>query len=169
MPREVNPAAVSSPKETAAVSFSEDEAGIAFAKLLEQVREIRPNEDFSPLKEAYAFAEKRHAGQRRVSGEPYMTHPVEVAHILATMRMDMISLQTGLLHDVVEDTSATVEEVRKKFGPEVARCVDGVTKLAKFDFFSAEDRQAESFRKMLLAMVSDIRVIIVKLADRLHN
>jgi GTP pyrophosphokinase len=169
MPKEVDPAAVSSPKETAAVAFSEDEAGVAFAKLLEQVREIRPNEDFTPLKEAYAFAEKRHAGQRRVSGEPYMTHPVEVAHILATMRMDMISLQTGLLHDVVEDTSATVEEVRKKFGPEVARCVDGVTKLAKFDFFSAEDRQAESFRKMLLAMVSDIRVIIVKLADRLHN
>ena len=83
--------------------------------------------------------------------------------------MDLVSLETGLLHDVVEDTSVTVEEMRKNFGEEVARCVDGVTKLSKLDFFSAEERQAESFRKMLLAMVNDIRVIIVKLADRLHN
>jgi GTP pyrophosphokinase len=169
MSNEVDPAAVSVPQETAAVASLQDEAGIAFAKLLEQVHAIRPSEDLTPLKEAFAFAEKRHQGQRRVSGEAYMTHPVEVAHILTNMRMDMASLQTGLLHDVVEDTSATAEEVRKKFGPEVARCVDGVTKLAKFDFFSAEDRQAESFRKMLLAMVGDIRVILVKLADRLHN
>ncbi len=85
------------------------------------------------------------------------------------MRMDMVSMQTGLLHDVVEDTSVTVDEVRKDFGEEVARCVDGVTKLTKLDFFSAEERQAESFRKMLLAMVNDIRVIMVKLADRMHN
>ena len=92
-----------------------------------------------------------------------------VAHILADMRMDVVAMETGLLHDVVEDTSVTVEQVRKEFGDEVARCVDGVTKLSKLDFFSAEDRQAESFRKMLLAMVEDIRVIIVKLADRLHN
>ena len=92
-----------------------------------------------------------------------------VAHILADMRMDMVCIETGLLHDVVEDTDVTVEEIRKNFGEEVARCVDGVTKLSKLDFFSAEDRQAESFRKMLLAMVNDIRVIIVKLADRLHN
>src|SRR5262249_25042823 len=92
-----------------------------------------------------------------------------VAHILADMRMDLIAMETGLLHDIVEDTSVTVDQVRKEFGDEVARCVDGVTKLGKLDFFSAEDRQAESFRKMLLAMVNDIRVIIVKLADRLHN
>ena len=140
-----------------------------FEQLLAQVRQIRPNEDLTPLIEAYRFAEQQHFGQLRASGEPYMTHPIEVAHILAGMRLDMVSLQTGLLHDVVEDTSVTVEEIRKKFGPEVARCVDGVTKLAKFDFFSAEDRQAESFRKMLLAMVGDIRVILIKLADRLHN
>ena len=105
----------------------------------------------------------------RDSGEPYMVHPLMVAHILADMRMDLVAIETGLLHDVVEDTSVTVDEIRKEFGDEVARCVDGVTKLSKLDFFSAEERQAESFRKMLLAMVDDIRVIIVKLADRLHN
>ena len=105
----------------------------------------------------------------RVSGEPYMVHPVKVAHILADMRMDLVGMQTGLLHDVVEDTSVKLEDVRKQFGDEVARCVDGVTKLGKLDFYSAEDRQAESFRKMLLAMVDDIRVMLVKLADRLHN
>ena len=98
-----------------------------------------------------------------------MMHPLMVAHILADMRMDVVAMETGLLHDVVEDTSVTVEQVRKEFGEDVARCVDGVTKLSKLDFFSAEDRQAESFRKMLLAMVEDIRVIIVKLADRMHN
>src|SRR5207245_9281544 len=107
--------------------------------------------------------------QTRDSGEPYMNHPLLVSHTLADMKMDLISIETGLLHDVVEDTGATVEEIRKNFGDEVARCVDGVTKLGKLDFFSAEDRQAESFRKMLLAMVGDIRVIIVKLADRLHK
>jgi GTP pyrophosphokinase len=98
-----------------------------------------------------------------------MAHPVMVAHILADMRMDTVAMETGLLHDVVEDTSVTVEQVRKEFGSEVARCVDGVTKLTKLDIFSAEDRQAESVRKMLLAMVEDIRVILVKLADRIHN
>ena len=92
-----------------------------------------------------------------------------VGHILADMRMDLVAMVTGLLHDVVEDTSVTVEQVRKEFGEEVARCVDGLTKLSKLDIFSAEDRQAESFRKMLLAMVEDIRVIMVKLADRMHN
>src|SRR5437660_8245332 len=98
-----------------------------------------------------------------------MVHPLMVSHFLADMRMDLVSMETGLLHDVVEDTSVTIEDVRKNFGEEVARCVDGVTKLSKLDFFEAEERQAESFRKMLLAMVNDIRVIIVKLADRLHN
>src|SRR5947209_19126242 len=98
-----------------------------------------------------------------------MVHPIMVAHILADMRMDIVAMQTGLLHDVVEDTSVTLDQVRKEFGEEVARCVDGVTKLAKLDFYSAEDRQAESFRKMLLAMVEDIRVTMVKLADRVHN
>ena len=98
-----------------------------------------------------------------------MSHPIAVARILATMRMDVISIETGLLHDIVEDTTVTAADIQKNFGDEVARCVDGVTKLSKINFFSAEDRQAESYRKMLLAMVNDIRVIIVKLADRLHN
>ncbi|MDQ6663619.1 MAG: bifunctional (p)ppGpp synthetase/guanosine-3',5'-bis(diphosphate) 3'-pyrophosphohydrolase [Acidobacteriota bacterium] len=140
-----------------------------FEDLKAKVHELRPNDDLAPLDKAYQFASKYHQSQLRDSGEPYMTHPLMVSHILAGMRMDVVSLETGLLHDVVEDTSVTAEEVRKSFGEEVARCVDGVTKLSKLDFFSAEERQAESFRKMLLAMVDDIRVIIVKLADRLHN
>jgi GTP pyrophosphokinase len=140
-----------------------------YAELEAKIREYRPKDDLTGLQKAFRFASKYHEGQRRDSGEPYMVHPVSVAHVLADMRMDLVAMQTGLLHDVVEDTSVTVEQVRKEFGEEVARSVDGVTKLTKLDFFSAEDRQAESFRKMLLAMVEDIRVIMVKLADRLHN
>jgi guanosine-3',5'-bis(diphosphate) 3'-pyrophosphohydrolase len=140
-----------------------------YAELVAKIREYRPKDDFAPLEKAFRFALKYHQGQMRDSGEPYMMHPLMVAHILADMRMDLVGMETGLLHDVVEDTSVTVEQVRKEFGEEVARCVDGVTKLSKLDFYSAEDRQAESFRKMLLAMVEDIRVILVKLADRMHN
>src|SRR5277367_4995339 len=140
-----------------------------YRELEEKIREYRPKDDLAPLEKAYRFARKYHENQTRDSGEPYMAHPVMVAHILADMRMDLVAMQTGLLHDVVEDTSVTVDQVRKEFGAEVARCVDGVTKLTKLDFSSTEDRQAESYRKMLLAMVNDIRVMIVKLADRLHN
>src|ERR1700722_7137952 len=130
---------------------------------------LRPHEDLAPLERAYRFAAERHREQKRVSGEPYMIHPLLVTRQLAEMNMDMVCLQTGLLHDVVEDTSAKLEDIRKNFGDEVARCVDGVTKLSKLDLASREERQAESVRKMLLAMVNDIRVILVKLADRLHN
>jgi guanosine-3',5'-bis(diphosphate) 3'-pyrophosphohydrolase len=140
-----------------------------YCELEARVREYRPKDDLAPLRKAFQFARKYHQGQARDSGEPYMVHPIMVAHILADMRMDVVAMETGLLHDVVEDTSVTVEQVRKEFGEDVARSVDGVTKLSKLDFFSAEDRQAESFRKMLLAMVEDIRVIMVKLADRMHN
>jgi guanosine-3',5'-bis(diphosphate) 3'-pyrophosphohydrolase len=140
-----------------------------YNELEAKIREYRPKEDFTALHKAFDFARRYHEGQSRDSGEPYMVHPIMVAHILADMRMDLVAMVTGLLHDVVEDTSVTVEQVRKEFGEEVARCVDGLTKLGKLDFFSAEDRQAESFRKMLLAMVEDIRVIMVKLADRMHN
>ncbi len=140
-----------------------------YQELEAKIREYRPKDDLTALEKAFRFASKYHEGQLRSSGEPYMAHPVMVAHILADMRMDVVAMETGLLHDVVEDTSVTVEQVRKEFGPEVARCVDGVTKLSKLDVFSAEDRQAESVRKMLLAMVEDIRVILVKLADRIHN
>ena len=140
-----------------------------YSELVGKIREYRPKDDLTPIEKAFRFALKYHQGQTRDSGEPYMIHPLMVAHILADMRMDIIAMETGLLHDVVEDTSVTVDQVRKEFGDEVARCVDGVTKLSKLDFYSAEDRQAESFRKMLLAMVEDIRVILVKLADRMHN
>jgi GTP pyrophosphokinase len=133
------------------------------------VHELRPNEDLAPLEKAFRFAAERHKNQKRSSGEPYMLHPLLVTRQLADMHMDMVALQTGLLHDVVEDTSATVEEIKKNFGAEVAACVDGVTKLSKLNLASREERQAESVRKMLLAMVNDIRVIVVKLADRLHN
>jgi GTP pyrophosphokinase len=150
-------------------SVSTDPVEQLYRELEAKVQEYRPKDDLAVLEKAYRFASKCHEGQTRDSGEAYMAHPVMVAHILADMRMDAVAMETGLLHDVVEDTSVTVEQVRKEFGAEVARCVDGVTKLTKLDIFSAEDRQAESVRKMLLAMVEDIRVILVKLADRTHN
>ena len=163
-----------SPDSTSAASLPlpaapQDPVEKLYRELELKIREYRPKDDLSGLEKAFQFARKYHEGQRRDSGEPYMIHPIMVAHILADMRMDVVAMQTGLLHDVVEDTSVTIEQVRKEFGEEVARSVDGVTKLTKLDFFSAEDRQAESFRKMLLAMVEDIRVILVKLADRMHN
>jgi GTP pyrophosphokinase len=141
----------------------------AFERLLATVREARPKDDLSGIEKAWQFAASNHAGQKRASGEPYLSHPLAVAQILAEMRMDPVTIQTGLLHDVVEDTAVSAAELRKSFGEEVAACVDGVTKLNKIDFNSAEDRQSENYRKLLLAMVKDIRVIIVKLADRLHN
>ncbi len=141
----------------------------AFEKLCQQVLAVRPAEDLEPLRRAFEFARERHAHQTRASGEPYLMHPIEVTLILAERRMDMTCLVTALLHDVLEDTEATLEEIRKQFGEEVARCVNGVTKLSKIAHSSREIRQAESVRKMLLAMVEDIRVILVKLADRLHN
>jgi len=140
-----------------------------YRELEARVHELRPGEDLTPLERAYRFAAERHQGQQRASGEPYMIHPLLVTRQLADMNMDMTCLETGLLHDVVEDTSASLDEIRKNFGEDVARCVDAVTKLSKLDLASREERQAESVRKMLLAMVDDIRVIIVKLADRLHN
>jgi guanosine-3',5'-bis(diphosphate) 3'-pyrophosphohydrolase len=140
-----------------------------YRSLEEKVRALRPREDLAGLEEACRFAAERHKAQKRKSGEPYIMHPLAVAHILADMQMDLVCIETGLLHDVLEDTSAKLEELREKFGEDVARCVDGVTKLSKISFGNRDDRQAESLRKMLLAMTTDIRVIIVKLADRLHN
>jgi GTP pyrophosphokinase len=160
------------PSDSTEVAVSTDVADPVeplFRELEARIHELRPAEDLAPLEKAYRFAAARHQGQKRVSGEPYMTHPVLVTRQLAEMHMDMVCLETGLLHDVVEDTSATLDEVRRTFGEEVARCVDGVTKLGKLNLASREERQAESVRKMLLAMVNDIRVVIVKLADRLHN
>ncbi len=140
-----------------------------YHSLEEKVRALRPKEDLARLERAYLFAADHHKGQKRKSGEPYITHPLAVANVLADMQMDLVCLQTGLLHDVVEDTAVKIEEIKEKFGEDVARCVDGVTKLSKISLANREDRQAESIRKMLLAMTGDIRVIIVKLADRLHN
>jgi guanosine-3',5'-bis(diphosphate) 3'-pyrophosphohydrolase len=137
--------------------------------LEQKVRELRPKEDLAPLERAFRFATEHHGGQLRASGEPYMGHPLAVTTILADMQMDMTCLVTGLLHDTVEDTGVSLEEIRNLFGEDVSRCVDGVTKLTKLDLANREERQAESVRKMLLAMTSDIRVVIVKLADRLHN
>ena len=140
-----------------------------YAELVDKVRALRPHEDLSGLEKAYRMAAAGHQNQVRDSGEPYMIHPLHVTLILADMQMDMVCLETGLLHDTVEDTSVNLADIRKEFGEEVARCVDGVTKLSKLNVYSREDRQAESVRKMLLAMVTDSRVILVKLADRLHN
>ena len=140
-----------------------------YKALEDKVRQLRPTEDVSVLEHAFRFATEHHKEQKRVSGEPYMAHPLAVTQILADMQMDMTCLVTGLLHDTVEDTPVQLEEIRTTFGDDVARCVDGVTKLTKLDLANREERQAESLRKMLLAMTSDIRVVIVKLADRLHN
>ena len=140
-----------------------------YRELAAKVAAVRPNDDLSQLEKAYRFAVTCHQGQRRDSGEPYVIHPLNVALILSDMYMDPVCLETGLLHDVVEDSGVSVDEIRKQFGEEVARCVDGVTKLSKLKFYDREERQAESVRKMLLAMVDDVRVVIVKLADRLHN
>ncbi len=140
-----------------------------YQELEARILELRPHENLAPLRKAFQFASERHRNQKRVSGEPFMIHPVLVTRQLAEMNMDTVCLQTGLLHDVVEDTIATIAEVKREFGEDVARCVDGVTKLSKLNLANREERQAESVRKMLLAMVNDIRVVLVKLADRLHN
>jgi GTP pyrophosphokinase len=142
---------------------------IRFEDLLEKVRGYTSDEERDLLRRAYAFSELEHKGQVRHSGEPYLVHPLEVANILAEMRLDPVAIAAGLLHDVVEDTLTTIEKIKDHFGPEVAHLVEGVTKLGAIQFSSSEERQAENFRKMLLAMVDDIRVILVKLADRLHN
>lgn len=128
-----------------------------------------PAADVALLRKAYDYAEQAHRGQRRISGEEYITHPLAVTHILADLELDLATLLAGLLHDVVEDTGCTLEDIEREFGGEVARLVDGVTKISKLEFKSKEERQAENLRKMLLAMARDIRVILIKLADRLHN
>jgi GTP pyrophosphokinase len=138
-------------------------------ELVERVKAYDPNADEDLLNRAYVFAMKAHGSQLRASGDPYFSHPVEVAGILSGWKLDSASIATGLLHDTIEDTGATIEEMTRLFGVEVARLVDGVTKLSKLGLQSAHTEQAENFRKLLLAMSEDIRVLLVKLADRLHN
>src|SRR5712691_3597740 len=140
-----------------------------FHDLLKQMSEARPNDDLEIVRKAYEFSQRYHAGQMRASGEPYLVHPLEVANVLAEMKMDTTAIVAGLLHDSVEDTSVTIVDIRREFGEQVAHIVEGVTKISKIDFASREERQAENVRKMVLAMVDDIRVVLIKLADRLHN
>src|SRR6202140_5497445 len=142
---------------------------IRFEDLLEKVRAYSPDADVELLRRAYVFSAFEHRGQVRHSGEPYLIHPLAVADLLADMKLDVVAVAAGLLHDVVEDTLTTIGRIEELFGPEVAHVVEGVTKISAIRFSSTEQRQAENFRKMLLAMVDDIRVILVKLADRLHN
>jgi GTP pyrophosphokinase len=140
-----------------------------FHELLNSVRANRPNDDPEIIRKAWAFCLEHHKGQLRASGEPYVLHPLEVALVLAEMKLDSTAIAAGLLHDAVEDTPVTTEDITAKFGEQVAHIVEGVTKIDKIEFANREDRQAENVRKMLLAMVSDVRVVIIKLADRLHN
>jgi len=138
-------------------------------ELVERVKAYDPSADEAAINRAYVYAVQKHGTQTRASGDPYFSHPVEVAGILAGMRLDGDSIVTALLHDTVEDTDATLEEIEKLFGPKIARLVDGVTKLTRLELQSDQTKHAENFRKLVLAMSEDIRVLLVKLADRLHN
>jgi GTP diphosphokinase / guanosine-3',5'-bis(diphosphate) 3'-diphosphatase len=137
--------------------------------LLEEIPKYQPGVDLALLTRAYRFSEARHEGQQRASGEPYLSHPLAVANLLVDFKMDVVTITAGLLHDVLEDTPTTKQDLEREFGKEIADLVDGVTKLSKLAFSSREERQAENFRKMLVAMARDLRVLMIKLADRLHN
>src|SRR5579875_377412 len=137
--------------------------------VIEQYRVYGSQRDAEFIRRAYEYAEAAHQGQRRRSGEPYISHPVAVAKILVELQLDATTIAAALLHDVVEDTKVTDEEIVRQFGSEVAALVDGVTKLKRIKFDSMEEQQAENLRKMFMAMAKDIRVLLIKLADRLHN
>ena len=138
-------------------------------ELVELVKSYDPNSNEDALNRAYVFSMKAHGSQKRASGDPYFLHPLEVAGILTDYRLDTSTIITALLHDTIEDTLATQEEVEGLFGDEIGALVDGVTKLTRIEMQSDHAKQAENFRKLLLAMSEDIRVLLVKLADRLHN
>src|SRR5512136_28087 len=142
---------------------------IRYEDLAEKVSQYHPDAPMEMIQRGYVVSAKYHKGQVRMNGEPYLTHPLEVANILAELKLDAITVTAGLLHDVLEDTLMSPEELRRQFGDEVYQLVDGVTKIAQVYLTSRHQKQAENFRKMLLAMVGDIRVLFVKLADRLHN
>jgi GTP pyrophosphokinase len=152
-----------------AAPITQAEIDRRFEKLLRHVLANRPNEDISLIRKAWDFCVEHHSGQTRASGEPYIIHPLEVAEVLAEMKLDATAIAAALLHDSVEDTPATNEQIAAGFGEQVAHIVEGVTKIDKIQFANREDRQAENVRKMLLAMVTDVRVVLIKLADRLHN
>src|SRR5512136_2742574 len=142
---------------------------IRYEDLAEKVSRYHPDASIELMQRGYVASAKYHKGQVRMNGEPYLTHPLEVANILAELKLDVVTVTAGLLHDVLEDTLITPEELRKQFGEEVYQIVDGVTKISQIQFTSRHQKQAENFRKMLLAMIGDIRILFVKLADRLHN
>ena len=138
-------------------------------ELIEKIHNNYSAEDRELLLSAYNYAEEMHSGQKRASGEPYFTHPCAVAEILVDLGLDTPTVAAALLHDVVEDTPATEDDIKQKFGKEIMTLVDGVTKLDKIHFQTHEEEDAENFRKIFVAMANDVRVIIIKLADRLHN
>src|SRR5215469_7201600 len=156
---------------TAATTGSPDGRAVMMRQfeLVERVKSYDPNTYEGALNRAYVYSMKAHGAQLRASGDPYFSHPVEVAGILSQMKLDSASIITALLHDTVEDTVATLEDIERLFGPDIARLVDGVTKLSRLELQSDQTKQAENFRKLVLAMSEDIRVLLVKLADRLHN
>ena len=144
--------------------------GELYDKLIDSVRRYHPSTDISAIEKAYQIADKAHEGQKRKSGEPYIIHPLCVAIILAELELDKETIIAGILHDVVEDTVMTIEEIESEFNGEIALLVDGVTKLTQLNLTNDKiEIQAENLRKMFLAMAKDIRVILIKLADRLHN
>src|ERR1051325_11611419 len=138
-------------------------------ELVERVQAYNPNADENLLNKAYVYAMQKHGSQKRASGDPYFNHPLEVAAILTELKLDDASIAVGLLHDTIEDTDATRAEIDQLFGAEIGRLVEGLTKIGKLDLVSKKAAQAENLRKLLLAISSDIRVLLVKLADRLHN
>lgn len=140
-----------------------------YNRLINRIKKYDPNCDFKLIEKAYAVSKSAHDGQHRVSGDPYIIHPIEVANILAELELDSTSIVAGILHDTIEDTTYTYEQLKEKFGEEVASLVEGVTKLGKIPYTTKEEQQVENLRKMFLAMAKDIRVIMIKLADRLHN
>ena len=140
-----------------------------FERLIKRLADLDRHYNLNKIRSAYEYAKLMHEGQKRESGEPYITHPLAVATILVDLGMDTDAICAAFLHDVVEDTDATYDDVKKKFGADVANLVDGVTKLDKIKLASKEEQQAENIRKIFLSMAKDIRVIIIKLADRLHN
>src|SRR5579862_1811055 len=140
-----------------------------FEALVVKLRQNRPADDADLLRRTYEFAAEQHRSQKRESGDPYLSHPLEVAHVLADMKLDVTTLTAALLHDVVEDTQLPLTRIAELFGTDTAQLVEGVTKISRLDLLAPEARQAENLRKMLLAMVNDVRVVVIKLADRLHN